>query len=461
MSLAEIICRGTSLVVSLMLFTSLGQRNFGRIDFPFTIVFWLVLIVRDTFEGIVVRELALHPRLVRPLVNHVLAVKGLLAVVFFGALGLVGSLTFSSAEDRALLTLYGLLLLTTALGLDFVYRGTERMGIVAISLCIRTVMYAGGVWILVNDASQILCVPASLALGEACGISLVWVSYWRRYGLPRPTFGVRFLRVFLRRGRSVCLIQLAQTFIGSSDLLVVGLMTDPADYGCYSATYRLIAVFLTFSLIFQQVMFPLLARSWRQSAVAGRATLNGLIQILTMGLIPVAVGAAVLSAPLIHFLLPHASARAGLLLAVGIWRAPLLTLAYLYQTTLIAANRESAGARLLMAGAISSGPLVAISCRIFGLPGATVTVLLIALGLVLAGYACLAREGRQPAWHHHLARPLLAATAMVPVCLLLQPWHVALAVMGGAATYLLVLAALGGLRLSQLRAILLPNRSPS
>src|SRR5438045_732632 len=58
MSVAEVVCRGTSLVVSLMLFTSLGERNYGRIDFPFTIVFWLVLIVRDTFEGIVVRELA-------------------------------------------------------------------------------------------------------------------------------------------------------------------------------------------------------------------------------------------------------------------------------------------------------------------------------------------------------------------------------------------------------------------
>jgi O-antigen/teichoic acid export membrane protein len=461
MSLAEIVCRGTSLVVSLMLFTSLGQRNYGRIDFPFTIVFWLVLIVRDTFEGIVVRELARHPRLIRPLVNHVLAVKGLLAVGLFGLLGVVGSLTFSLPEDRALLTLYGLLLLTTALGLDFVYRGTERMGLVAISLCIRTVIYAGGVWIWVHDASQILWVPASLALGEACGISLVWFCYWRKYGLPRPTFGVRFLRVFFRRGRSVCLIQLAQTFIGSSDLLVVGLMSDPADYGCYSATYRLIAVFLTFSMIFQQVMFPMLARSWRQSPVAGRSTLNGLIQILTIGLIPVAVGAAILSTPLIHFLLPHASARAGLLLALGIWRAPLLTLAYLYQTTLIAANRESAGARLLMAGAISSGPLAAISCRVFGLPGATAAVLLIALGLVLAGYACLARERRQPAWHHHLARPLLAALTMIPVCLLLQRWHVSLAVAGGAVTYLTVLAALGGLPLSQLRLLLLSKRSPS
>ena len=458
MSLAEILCRGTSFAITLMLFKSLGEANYGRIDFPFNVVFWLVLIVRDSFEGIVVRELARHPRLVRPLVNHVLAVKGLLALGLFAGLAVVGGLTISSPTDRAILSLYGLLLLTTALGLDFVFRGTERMGLVAVSLCIRTLVYAGGVWFWVHDASRVVWVPAWLALGEFCGIGLVWYRYSRQYGLPRPVFGLRFLRVFLRRGRSVCLIQLSQTVIGSADLIVVGLLSALADVGRYGATHRLVAVFLTFGLIFQQVTFPMLARSWRQSPVLGRASLNGLIQVLTIGLVPIAVGGTVLAGPLIRFLLPGHSEHAGLLLALGIWRAPLMTLAFLYQTTLIAANRESSGVRLLLTGAVVSVPLVGGFCGAFGPPGALVGVLLIALGLIVAGYGSLAREGRQPAWHHHLARPVLASIAMVPACLVLTRWHVLLAVAGGAAVYLSALAALGGLRLCQIRAILAPGK---
>ena len=77
-------------------------------------------------------------------------------------------------------------------------------------------------------------------------------------------------------------------------------------------------------------------------------------------------------------------------------------------------------------------------------------MLLVGLGLVLAGYGCLAREGRQPAWHHHLARPVLASLAMVPVCLALKHYHVLLAVLGGALTYIAVWLALGGLRHTQL-----------
>src|SRR4051812_5180296 len=395
MSLAEVVCRGTSVAVALSLAKRLGMSGYGRVEFAFNVVFWLVLLVRDAFEVIISRELARHPRLTRPLVNHVLAMRGVLSLALFAGLLTIGSLSISTAADRAILGLYGLLLLTTALGLDFVYRGTERMGLVAVSLCLRTLVYASGVLATVGDASRIVWVPAWLALGEACGITLVWVCYSRQYGLPRPVLGLRFLRVFLRRGRSVCLIQIAQTMIGSADLMVVGLMSEWADVGRYGAPHRMIAAILTFGLIFQQVSFPTLARSWRQAPAAGRQALNALVKVLMLALIPVAVGGAILAGPLVRLLLSKEYSGASLLLALGIWRAPLLTLAYLYQATLIAVNREGVGVRLLLAGAVGSGPLVALFCGCFGLPGASVAVLLIGISLVLAGYGLLAREGRQ------------------------------------------------------------------
>ena len=147
MSLAEIVCRGASVAVTLTLAKRLGMANYGRVGFAFDIVFWLVLLVRDAFEVIIARELARHPRLVRPLVNHVLALRGVLSLSLF-----VGLVAVELADDlRRPRTgrsspLYGLMLLTTALGLDFVYRGTERMGLVAVSLSIRTLIYAIGVW---------------------------------------------------------------------------------------------------------------------------------------------------------------------------------------------------------------------------------------------------------------------------------------------------------------------------
>ena len=121
---------------------------------------------------------------------------------------------------------------------------------------------------------------------------------------------------------------------------------------------------------------------------------------------------------------------------------------------MIALNRESAGVRLLVAGAVSSGPLVAAFRWGYGLPGASGAVVLIGLGLLFAGHRQLARSGRQPAWHHHLARPMLASLAMVPACLVLGRVHITAAIFGGGLTYVVALIALGGLRFADVRTIL-------
>src|SRR5215217_2844953 len=95
MSLAEVVCRGTSVAVTLSLAKRLGMSGYGRVEFAFNVVFWLVLLVRDAFEVIISRELARHPRLIRPLVNHVLALRGMLSIFLFAGLVAVGSVSIS------------------------------------------------------------------------------------------------------------------------------------------------------------------------------------------------------------------------------------------------------------------------------------------------------------------------------------------------------------------------------
>lgn len=456
---AEFICRGLSVLITIALYDRLGPSGFGRIEFAFNLVFWLILIVRDCFETIVTREIARHPRLTRGFVNHVLTVKLILATILFGVLTVAGRIGYENAADGWILSLYGLLLISTALGLDFVFRARESITLVAVSLIVRTLIYCVGVWFFVIDASHVLLVPAFLVGGELTGIGLVWLVYGARFGLPRLKVGGQFSTVLLNRGRSVGLIHLCQAVLVSVDLLVVGFRTESVDFGRYCGPHRLISAVMTFGFIFQQVMFPSLSRSWRISAEEGRRLFDLSVRVLMTGFVPIAIGGSVLAEPLVRFLFPSDYEHAIVLLGVGIWRAPLLCLAFFYQSTLIAMNRESSGRRLLVSGAVFSGPLAWLLHWRMGLVGASMSVILVGIGLVSAGYVCLAKEGRAPKIHHHVGMPILASVGMVPVSLWLVRVHIVVAVVAGAATYLVILKCLGGLdfRLPDLSSLRVPG----
>ena len=118
LSAAELVCRTTSVIVTLSLAKRLGVDGYGRIEFAFSVVFLLVLLLRDSSDVIVARELSRHPRLIRPLVDQVLAYKTIFALILFSSLAVVGSLTLAPADSR-ILSLYGTMLFTTAIGLDY------------------------------------------------------------------------------------------------------------------------------------------------------------------------------------------------------------------------------------------------------------------------------------------------------------------------------------------------------
>lgn len=319
------------------------------------------------------------------------------------------------------------------------------MGLVAVSLALRTAIYCVGVWFTVHDASRVVLIPLWLAVGEFSGIALVWVVYTRSHGLPRPVLSFRFLAVFLRRGRSVGLIHFCQAVLVSVDVLVVGLMSAKSDVGLYDAPLRIIAALMAFGTILQQGMLPALARNWRVSPEAGRHILDFAVRVLVAGFLPLAVGGTLLAEPLVRFLLSPEYQGSAILLAVGVWRAPFLGLAFLYQASLIAMNHEKQGLNLLIWGSVLSAPLIALCHWGFGLAGASMAVVTIGLALATAGYFCLLRLGRAPSAHHHLVRPLFASLIMALVCLFTLRWHVMVAVVAGGLSYLGSLKLVGGL----------------
>ena len=212
-----------------------------------------------------------------------------------------------------------------------------------------------------------------------------------------------------------------QAVIVSADVLVVGVMSQWADVGRYGAPHRMVSAVMAFGMIFQQVVFPALARNWRASPKDAWSVLaSGFCGAgPRLGLDPgrgwgnsACSGKAGRGCSCRAVSSSGITSGGGHLEGAGVEPGLPCTSA-----TLVAMNRESQGVRLLIGGAVVSVPLIALLHWCFGLVGASMAVLVIGVGLVAAGYSCLSQGPCRPAGHHHLARPLIASAVMVPVCL--------------------------------------------
>lgn len=385
LSVAEVICRLISLAVVVELARRVGREGYGRIEFAFSIVFWLIFVLRDGVELVFCREVARRPRPKPSLVNAFIALKILLALILWLILIVASLLLFKATQDRLMLASYGALLLSTALGLDNVFRGRERPGIVAVSLVTRTVLYASAVLYWVHDGTRLLWVPWLLFGGELLGIMLVWARYSMEFGAPRPRWrhGRRFGAAVLAQGRSVLGIQLAQVILSSLDVVIVGLSDSWSMVGLYGAPHRIVTAAVTFGLIFQQVLLPHLVRSMPTMGDTQGAKVARIVRLALAVMVPCALMVSLASRLVIDTLFTTEFDAAWPLLAIGIWRVPILAVCSIHITTLVASHREREGLRIMVRCLLFSVPLVIFMHFWRGLIGTSSAMVLVAINLAV------------------------------------------------------------------------------
>jgi O-antigen/teichoic acid export membrane protein len=353
-----------------------------------------------------------------------------------------------------LLGVYGLLLLTTSLGVDYAFRGMERMGVVAISLVIRTIVYVVGVTISEIGPGRLEVVPIWLVFGEAVGILFSWTMLVRGYGWPRMRWGRwRFSRVFAARCRSIYLMQGSQSILASLDMIIVGFTSTWVEVGRYGAAHRMVSIGLAVGMMVPQVVFPSLARSWRMGSGEARGILDGVVRLVVMASVPLVVGVLVFGGPVVGLIFGGEFRGTGRYLSMGIARAPIFVMAYLYMTTLVALNRESRGVWIQVAAAISAVVLVCMGRWLMGPEGAILGMLATGVGVWVAGYWSLRELGRAPGWHHHVWRPIVAGFLMWVVGVRSEGMGLALGMLLSVVCYVVVLVGLGGIGLGELLAI--------
>ena len=236
----------------------LGPEQFGIIGFAAALFGYLSLTVTAGFGDIGSREVARRPREASSIAASVVAVK--LIIAFFALVAIVITAWFLNKPPtvKLVLLLMGLLFFPLALDTSWVYKGLERNRPVASALIIGQVLYAGAIFLIVNESSDVAFVPLAQFFGEICAALM----------LALPLFYLKKIKLDLRDGFRIlrssgfwAISRLLRTAMYTFDVVLIGFLLGEQAVGLYTAPYRICFLLVALAVAVYVPYLPIITLS--------------------------------------------------------------------------------------------------------------------------------------------------------------------------------------------------------
>ncbi len=453
---SDVLARVLFFLAAAFLTRHLSQAAFGRWSLAFSVSMFAVLIAHLGSEVIGVRELASRPDRGPRIFREILILK-----VVLGGLAAIGLMAASrvlpvAAETGLLIRVLGLLVLAQLLTVSWVYQGIERMGLVGGMTIVRSAAYLVGVLFLVPDDASLVRLPWIYSGAFLAAALIPWAFLPRSIllGPGRPTAGG--VAALARQSLPVGLSFLMVMVLYHMGTVVLGMWRTEAEVGLYGAAFRTVWVFVGLSAAYHDALFPVISRLVSSPRELERVQSLSARLVFAVA-VPLAAGGALVAEPLLGLLFGASYARAGVIFAVLLASASLILINNVYARVLLADRRMLVYLKIVVLQAACFTGLCLLLVPRHGAVGAAASVVAgEAVGFALYPFAA-ARVVRTPLLRF-LPVPL-AATAVMAGCVhLAGGLHVLLRIGIGLAVYSAAFLLLRGMRLSDLKELLLQVR---
>lgn len=240
----------------------LGDVKFGELYFALTFALLIGFPIEFGFNQQLTRDVARAPSEALRYVSNILLIKGVLWLALYGFMLLICWLLGYSVEERMLVAICGVLLLSTAVANTFasLHNSFERVVFPVVGTVLEKGL-AALVGILLLKYGADVQVMAFVLLGGSLA-NAIWQGWWflrlvgRRFSIDRP-----LIRELVRTSIPFLVYGVLGVIYYRLDTVVLSLMTSTAVVGWYGAGYRLFdtLVFLP-SLVISAIMYPIFSK---------------------------------------------------------------------------------------------------------------------------------------------------------------------------------------------------------
>jgi O-antigen/teichoic acid export membrane protein len=307
-----VIC--SSVLSQLLLFftTSLIEKRmdvaaFGEVTTVQAMMTYFTLFVAFGLQTYGIREIAKDKNKAKSVVGEIMAFRMLVFFISYTLILFASLCIWKFNHDKVLAILfiiYGLTLVPTALSLDWVYNGMQKMGYNAVYNILKGLIPFVLIFVLLKSKAQLYYVPVFTML------ALILGSMYQLYGYffkEKLTLTLRINKETIVKYISFALPFLISGLLaminGNVDQLVLSFSRGRTEAGIYGAGYTIIYFIINIVGMIFTPIFPVMIAYFNENA---KGKLNELVnktsKVLAAFIVPVAVGGIILSKQIILLL---------------------------------------------------------------------------------------------------------------------------------------------------------------
>ncbi|MEN6330120.1 MAG: flippase [Methanobacteriaceae archaeon] len=393
----------------------LGAEGFGIISLALAITGILVVFTDLGLGTLTVREVARDKSLVDKYTSNVAVIKLVLAILtFIITIIIVYLFGYPEQIKWVVYIITGSTLVNAFSGLFYpIFQSYEKMEFQSIANVLNSSIMLLGTFMVIFYELNIYYFASLYLISNIVVFIFIVSVFIREFDFPSFNIDLSFWKPTLIMALPLSLVSIFSLIAYRVDTILLSLLKGSMVVGWYSASYRLMEVFLFLPGVFATAVFPVFSSLHLSSHETLKLSYQKSFKYLAILSIPISVGTTVLAPEIILLIYKNAFTPSIIILQILIWAIPITFLNYIFGTILPAMNRQNVLLKVTFISMVFNIALNLVLIPIYSYVGAAVVTVATELFIFVLCLFILSRTFSKVRLQEVFFKPVLASLVML------------------------------------------------
>lgn len=319
----------------------LGPGDFGKINFAIAFSLYFTLFANLGLPLLGTREIARDKGKINEYSGNIFTLRLCLSVLSFGLLLLTTFFLNKFLEIKYLIILYGLGVISSALLLDWVFQGVEKMEYVGFGRILAGIVSTGLVLLFIKTPEQLLLIPCFQVIGSILMAGVFILIFVKNFGKLILNFNFISWKKLLRQAMPLGISMIMAQGIYNIDTIMLGFMRNDVEIGYYNAAYKIILSLIMFGCVYFDAIFPAISNYYKTSLELLEKLQSYTVKLMVTLVLPLAVGGTIIAQPIMNLFYGPKYTNGVIAFQILIWLIASNSINMIYGRGLWACNKQN------------------------------------------------------------------------------------------------------------------------